>query len=142
MYHSEGTRIHRHRQCSKPVERQCQVLRIELPQSGLMKMDVPVRVWPQVFSGPQRMRRVKRQSVELMIPHDGQGGIAFAHSSSDLDGVPDSRPTIDEVAAENCFASCMTKHLRRFFVTQLRQKFDQLICMAVNISDNVVHARF
>ena len=82
---------------------------------------------------------MKRQCIEFMIAHDGGSRAGFAHRAHDVDRVANPRASINKVAAEEHFAVGMAKSTGLFRVPQLVQQFYQLISVAVNVTDNVVH---
>ena len=79
-----------------------------------------------------------RQRIEFMIAHDRERTSGLMHGTDQPDGFWYLRPTIHEIADEDGRSRRMPKCSVTLFVSKPIQQVDQLVCMSVNITNDVV----
>ena len=81
------------------------------------------------------------ERVEFVIPHHCKRVPAFNHVSNNRHDVRNLGATIDEVAAKNGFASCVSKHALLLAIPKLQQHRAEFFGVAVDVSNDIVHGR-
>ena len=79
------------------------------------------------------------ESVEFVITHHSASTSGFAHAARNSDRVSNLWPAVDKVATENHLPTGVLKYPRFFVIPQFVQQLHQLVRMAVNVSDDVIH---
>ncbi len=93
----------------------------------------------EMAPGLVRVRSMKSQRIEFVVAHDGQGGTGIHHGPHDLEGFPDLRAAVDEVAKKDGLAFGVSKDALVLGIAQLPEEPLEGSSVAVNVTDEVVH---
>jgi hypothetical protein len=96
-------------------------------------------VGPEMAPGLIRVGSVKSESVEFVVAHDCQGGASIHHGPYDLEGLPDLRAAVDEVAKKDGLAVRVSVDALVLGIAQLPEESLEGVSVAVNVADEVVH---
>ncbi len=80
------------------------------------------------------------QGVVLVVAHDDAGGAVLHHVAHQVQGLTDSRPSINDIADENGLPAGVLIDPVHLAVAHLVQQSGQCIGATVNITDDVVTA--
>jgi len=81
---------------------------------------------------------VKRDGIELVIPHHCVPVAVLNRRPRDLNGFRIRRSSVNEVTHEDDLSFCMSKSVTTSLVAQLAEQLPQLFCVTVNVTDDVV----
>jgi len=109
---------------------------LELVQGRLMLVRVLFAMGAEEATA--RRKCVVTQSVELVIAHDGEGGVALHHGADQMERLANLRTAINEVTYENGSTPRVAKCVALALVAKLVKEFLQGIGMAVNVADEIV----
>jgi hypothetical protein len=135
----EAIKVEPHRQRAKPAEIGRQFTNRNLSHGLGVLIGVLLVVGPEVAPGLIRVRGVEGQGVEFVVTHDGQGGTGIYHGPDDVEGFPDQRAAVDEVAEKDGLTFWVPVDALVLGITQLPEEPLEGVSVAVCITDEVVH---
>jgi hypothetical protein len=96
-------------------------------------------VGPEMAPGLVRFGSVKSESVKFVVAHDCKGGASIHHGPDDLEGLPDLRPAVDEVAEKDGLAFWVPVDALVLGIAKLPEELQEGVSVAVDVADEVVH---
>jgi hypothetical protein len=104
-----------------------------------MLIGVLLVVRPEMAPGLVRIGSMEGQGIEFVVAHDSQGGAGIHHRPNELEGLPNMRATVDEVAKKDGLAFWVPVDALVLGIAQLPEEPLEGVSVAVDVTDEVVH---
>ena len=93
---------------------------------------------PEMALGLVRVGGMEGQRIEFVVAHDCKGGAGIHHRPDDLEGLPDLRAAVDEVAEKDGLAFWVPVEAFVLGIAQLPEEPLEGVSVTVDVADEVV----